>query len=76
MVNAVMQGLRAGPEGGDGCTFYAEGCALDRLCNRAEANPAGAGGDGPLCRRARPLVVSGDMIFFGDITVEAAIASL
>ncbi len=73
VVNAVMQGC--GPtEGGDGCTFYAEGARWIAYAT-GQSNPAALAAMAALPAGAA-LVVSGDMIFFGDITVEAAIASL
>lgn len=73
LVNAVLQGC--GPtEGGEGCTFYAEGARW--IASAAgPSNPAALEAMAALPVGAA-LTVSGDMIFFGDITVEAAIAAL
>lgn len=72
-VNAILQGC--GPtEGGDGCTFYAEGARW--IAYRAGAsNPAALEAMAAL-PQGTPLIVSGDLLFFGDITAEAAIAAL
>lgn len=73
LVNAVLQGC--GPtEGGEGCTFYAEGLRWIAYAS-GQSNPAAMEAMAALPVGAA-LMVSGDMIFFGDITVEAAIAAL
>ena len=72
-VNAILQGC--GPtEGGEGCTFYAEGARW--IAYQAGAsNPAALEAMAAL-PQGTALFVSGDLLFFGDITAEAAIASL
>ncbi len=73
VVNAILQGCGL-TEGGEGCTFYAEGARW--IAYRAGAsNPAALEAMAALPQGA-PLFVSGDLLFVGDITAEAAIASL
>lgn len=73
LVDAVLQGC--GPtEGGEGCTFYAEGARW--IAHAAgNSNPAALEAMAAL-PVGTALMVSGDLLFFGDITAEAAIASL
>ena len=72
-VTGIVQGC--GPtEGGNGCTFYAEGARWIAY-NGAASNPAALGAMAAMPVGAAVLV-TGDLISFGDITAEAAIASL
>lgn len=72
-VTGIVQGC--GPtEGGDGCTFHAEGARWIAY-NAGASNPAALAVLAAMPVGA-PVLVTGDMIFFGDISVEAAVASL
>jgi uncharacterized membrane protein len=73
LVDAILQGC--GPtEGMDACTFYAEGARwiADTL---GQSNPAALQAMAAL-PVGTALRISGDMLSFGDITAEAAIAAL
>ena len=72
-VVGIVQGC--GPtEGGDGCTFYAEGARWIAY-SAGQSNPAALAALATMPVGAA-VIVAGDMISLGDITVEAAIASL
>lgn len=73
LVDAILQGC--GPtEGRDACTFYAEGARWIATTS-GQSNPAAMQAMAALPVGAA-LRVSGDLLSFGDITAEAAIASL
>lgn len=70
-VNALVQTCTAG-DGGDFCFFYAEGArwAVDRT---GPSNPAAVQmlADLPV---NTPLIITGDMVSFGDITADAVVS--
>jgi uncharacterized membrane protein len=73
LVDAILQGC--GPtEGMEACTFYAEG-ARWIVSASGQSNPAAMQAMAAL-PVGTALRISGDMLSFGDITAEAAIASL
>lgn len=74
LVNAILQGCGPTESGGTGCTFYAEGARW--IADAAgQSNPAAMAAMAAL-PRGTALLVSGDLTFFGDITAEAAVASI
>ena len=72
-VAALMQGCSAEGEG-VGCTFYAEGWRWI-VADDGVSNPAALAEMAALPVNA-PLVVTGDMMGMGDITVEAAVSKI
>jgi uncharacterized membrane protein len=73
-VSAILQGCGPTEVGGTGCTFYAEGARW--IADAAgQSNPAAMRAMAAL-PQGTALFISGDLIFFGDITAEAAIASI
>jgi hypothetical protein len=72
-VEALLQGCSTGDEL-DGCMFYAEGWRWT-VARGAGSNAAALEAMAALPVNT-PLIVSGDMISQGDITVEAAVAKI
>lgn len=72
-VEALLQGCSTGGEL-DGCTFYAEGWRWT-VARGAGSNAAALDAMAALPMNS-PLIISGDMISQGDITVEAAVAKI